>query len=72
MFKVFVDNENLSDTGTGYRVQVQGIGYWVTALWSLQIIGCGLHQEISRNFNGIRDSATPKWFYSPFIENQLY
>ena len=32
----------------------------ITTLWSLQIVGCGLTQEISRNFKGIQDSATPK------------
>ena len=30
-----------------------------TALWSLQIVGCVLHQEISRNFKGIWDATTP-------------
>ena len=42
-----------------------------TALWSLQIVGRGLHQEISRNLKGIRDSANPKRFYSPFLQNQF-
>ena len=38
-----------------------------TAFWSLQIVGRGLHQERSRNFKGIKDSTTPKRFYSPFL-----
>ena len=42
-----------------------------TALWSLQIVAHGFHQEISRNFKGIGYSATPKQFYSPILKNQF-
>jgi len=44
----------------------------VTTLWSLQIVCCVLHQEISRNFKGIWDSATLKRFYSTFLQSQFY
>ena len=37
----------------------------------MQISGCDLNQERSRNFKGIKDSATQKRFYSPFLQNKL-
>ena len=41
------------------------------AIWSLQTVACHLYQEISRNFKGIRDAATPKPFNPPFLQNQF-
>ena len=43
----------------------------ITALWSLQIVSCGLLQEISRSFKVIKDSATPKRFYLPFLQKKI-
>ena len=42
-----------------------------TTLWFLQIVGRGLTQEITKIFKGIQDSAAPKWFNSPFLQNQF-